>query len=236
MITALIKIFFIAFALQGVPEETVSKAKDDFSKLNKVFFAEKFSVEMEYKLYENHFNTVPVETRSGYYFKSGKNDYSRIMDIETLHTPELTLVAMNEEKLITVSGPASQRMGLSVGPDTLLRFCKQIKFSDNQDTRKYELYFNENSSTEFNKIELSFDIKTYQLNKFIIYYNEREKILENGTLQMIKPKVEIAYKNYNKAKGTPEFSEGKYVTKIGANKYKSTGKYASYKVYNQKIK
>lgn len=234
---AIVKIAFVVGTFFTVPEATLIKAKDDFAKLNKIFQAEKLSVEMEYKLYEEYNDYTPVETRSGIYFKSGKSDYSKIMDIETLHTRELTVVAMNEEKLITVSGPVSERIGLSVGPDTLLRFCKQILITELPDNaRKYELRFDENSSTEFKKIELTFDASTYKLNTFIIYYPAQQKILENGATQTIHPKVEIKYKNYNKTQVMPVFSESKYITKVSANKYKTAGKYSSYKIYNQKIK
>ncbi|MGZ4063561.1 MAG: hypothetical protein ACXVP0_11375 [Bacteroidia bacterium] len=235
-------IYNIALSLAlafGNPYAERSKAKEDFARINKTLQAEKLSVEMVYNYYEQQTAYVPGEVKAGIYYRNGACDYSRILDIETLHTPELTVVADHEDKLITVSGPISARHPLAATTDTLLSFCKEIKSVDMPDNKRlYELVFNPASEMEYEKIQLVFDLKDYRLSRFTFFFKTLEKTNDDGSHSTIHPKMEVLYKNYNKVavSGLPVFKVSNYVAKISENKYRSSGKYSTYKVYNQKFK
>lgn len=222
----------------GIPNETIQRAKQDFAALNKAFSSEKMSVEMIYNFYEYHDSNSPIETKKGVYYKKGNSQYSKIMNTEMLRNDNMTITAQTEDKLLVVSGPMSKTPLISVGPDTLLRICKSIqsfKLPNNQ--IKYELVFPDNTEVEFKKLELVYESGSYKLNKFVMYFKKQDKVNEDGSLQPITPKVEVLYKNYNKTNVDvlPVFNESNYVTKVSKNKYKCSGKYQDYEIYNQKI-
>lgn len=223
----------------GIPSATIRKAKADFENVNKVFTAQKLSVEMIYNFYEQHDSHEPVDSKQGVFYKKGDSDYSKLMDTETLHNSEFTITSQLEDRIMVVSDPISYRNKLSIGVDTLLTFCKNITVTEIEGgNRKYELTFNQGSVSEFKKLEMTFETATYRLKKVSMYFWEQDKVKENGETEKINPKVEITYKNYNKV--NPDnlnvFSGSNYVTKIGSNKYKTAGKYTSYKIYNQKLR
>jgi hypothetical protein len=223
----------------GIPSGTIKKAKEDFAAINKVFTAEKLSVEMVYNFYEQHNEQMPIETKKGVFYKKGTSDYSKLMETETLHTPDLTITNQIEDKIMVVSDPVSSLSKLVVSQDTILSLCKEIGLTDLPDnSRRYELKFAEGSVIEFKKLELIFEPSTYRLRKVTLFFWEQDKIKENGEREKINPKVEIIYKNYNKVNvdAMNVFSASNYVSKTAPNKYKASGKYASYAIYNQKLK
>ncbi len=230
----LLSIFFA-----GPPDASLQKAKEDFTKINKLFKSQNISMMMVYNFYELHDTYTPVETQTGLYYKKGDKDYSKIMNIETLHTPELTVVAENNDKIMLVTGPVSERVPISTDLETLLKFCKEINIREVQgDERIYDLGFDEESEGEFKKIQVVLNTKTNYLTKLVLYYNKIDKMQDNGEATTIYPKVEIVYWNYNKVvvNESKVLSQSTYIQPMGSNKFKCSSAFSNYQMYNQKIK
>lgn len=221
----------------GNPTER-GKAKADFARMNEAFLAERFSVEMHYNYYEEQSAHVPSETKSGIFYRKGNVDYSNIQNIETLHTPEMTVVADHEDRLITISAPAAGRSPLAATVDTLLSFCKDIRFTNLGNGKgKYELLFRQNAEVDYLRLELLFDMHSYYLEQFTFFFRDVEKTDENGKISTIHPKMEVIYSNFNKvALNSRVLNSATYITKTPENKFKGSGTYSAYKVYNQKLK
>lgn len=235
----LILYYFFFFWVEN--PKIVQEAKADFEKVNQTFSVPKFSVQMTYNIYGNLKDVTPSETNAGRYFKNEEVTYSNLSGIESIRTKNMTIAIQNHEKVMVVANAAKKGTDIAMTPDTLLSKCdKIIKTEIAGNIIKYELVFGKKITTEFEKIEVWFNKQNYQLNKIIMFYSEQEVPSEDiaDKTELIHPKMEVVYKNYttNFTADNKLFNESNYVIETSKNKYKGTGKYSNYKVYNQKFK
>lgn len=221
--------------------DATTSAIADFKKMNAVY-AKNFSVTMSYFYYPDHTSTKFMESSGGSYLKIGENSYSNLHNVETMRNTRYTIVADNNENSLVVLDPYNARQqAVTFGIDTLLHLCDKIEMQQDKSGRTYTLHLGSNLSAEFSTIKVVINPASYALTKLVLYYkspvvsgmDSDEELNEQKP-----PRVEVIYKNFNPAPvDNPElFREDRFIKVLLSKKYKGTGKYSNYTVYNQKLK
>ncbi|MBS1636575.1 MAG: hypothetical protein JST26_11720 [Bacteroidetes bacterium] len=221
--------------------DPTSSAIADFKKMNAVY-AKNFSVTMSYFYYPDHTSAKFMESSGGSYLKIGENSYSNLHNVETMRNARYTIVADNNENSLVVLDPYNaKQQAVTFGIDTLLHLCDKIEMQQDKSGRTYTLHLGSNLSAEFSTIKVVINPVNYALTKLVLYYkspvvsgmDSDEELNEQKP-----PRVEVIYKNFNPAPvDNPElFREDRFIKVLQSKKYKGTGKYSNYTVYNQKLK
>jgi len=219
----------------------LEQAKAEFKKANEAFMQDVFSVKMNYHIYKQAADAKPNDIKTGSYYKNGDVSYSLISGIESIRTKTSVIAIQAEEKTLVVSNAAKKDNNISMSPDSLLKFCSQIKRTEpTANLIKYELIFRQDIDLEFEKLEVFINKNGFVLSKIVMYYPRQEVPSQDEADQteMIQPKMEVIYSNYSKIVSLDKsvFAEQSYVQLVAPNKYKGVGKYSGYQIYNQKTK
>jgi hypothetical protein len=222
------------FAFDLSPKE---KAKIDFKKVNDTYLKTNiYSLDILYNVYDNHKNGNLTESKNGIFIKSNSNSYSKLLDIETIVTPEMTIVIDNDEKGVVVADTKKNANIYSPAKlDTLLNYCSMIFATDISSTKRFYTLMFEGEEQEMSRIDLLINLTNYRIEKIVFFYeqelplNTTDYYAENK-----KPRLEILYNSFvdkNKL-GEQIFSKNNYIQKSN-DTYTPLYKYKSYELINQ---
>lgn len=190
--------------------------RSDFEQINQAYAQFKtLQTEVDYVYYPDHVSKTPGETLHAVLSLNGTSYHYRLQDMETLSTPEMTLLADHEEKQIMLdrSQRSVKQMLLGADLDQLLAVCTKIRFSyPSPGIKKYELYA-ELAETE--RIDIYFHTNTFLMQRVVFFYNYTLSEEEGGTGK--KPRLELVYRSQNpKPQYSKDlFSPGRFVQKSG---------------------
>lgn len=211
-------------------ESISQKDSDELVKINKYLEGNKnFSVKLRYELFTNHTSLKAKERYFGFYLKFQNNHYSNLGDNETIISEKHVIQIYNSEKKIFYSNkPKNINHLTTFNLDSL---SKSFKIQSNiviaQNLSKIVLVPFDKNKSEYEKIELFYDSKSYCPQKMSIYFkNNIEFSEELGSNNKSKPRLEINFSEYNSKLGDLNiFAEKNYIVKykkklIGVGKYK----------------
>lgn len=220
-------------------ETPAEKARTDFQKVNSLYASTaSYSLDIQYSVFDNHTGGNLVEQKAGKYIRYQDMSYSKLLDIETIVNPKRTIIVNHEDRFIVIADTKKTELSpLQTDMGNLLGQCSHITVQDVGSTeRHYTLSFSEEESeSEFSKIELVINLTNYSIKKMTLYYNQEMPLTENDYYaKEKKPRLEIVYKTFtpNAAINVNLFSETAYVSEANAV-YKGKGKCAAYEVINQ---
>jgi outer membrane lipoprotein-sorting protein len=222
----------------------ISAAQDieaDLANINKKYEVGSMSMNVKYIAYPDHTASVPVEEESGQVKKKGTKIYYRIGSLESVSTDDYSLIVNHEEKTIFLlpKKKGMEEEGYNFVPANvkkLLSTCENVKFeivSASQNAYNLEC-----SLSEYSKIKIVFNSKTYFLEKmelfsrFALPEEETDGVSEGGK----PPRLEIQYGNIesnpNLADNT--FTYEKFLTEMEGKKgYQLKEEYRGYQFISQ---
>jgi len=220
---------------------TLLRAQDpakDFERVNKAY-EEVNGVEMEvhYNVYETHSAVVSIDSQSGTYKKRGKDYYNSLMGVETLVENGTMITIDNKSKRMVLSPAHELRVADIGGMDMakLLKNYEKIEFVKKDENTKGYIVYTKMENNRLDKFEFYFDVRTYLLEKLVLYYGRSIDLSTDGSGDEKKPRLEIIYSNVkvNPLFTDKEFAISTYVT-IG-KKPSVTPKYKNYQLVQSKI-
>lgn len=213
--------------------------EEDLGKINEQYNLKSLAMDIQYEVYPNHTTLTSIQTETGKVRKEGNKLYYRIGPVETLNTDDYNLVVNHDEKLIALL-PVKQAEKVEVpgfipeNVNKLLATCENVAFEVIGKT--IHAYHLECSLSEYSKISLIFNNKTFLLEKLKLYY--RHSLPEEETdrqAESTEPvRMEITYKNIETK---PDFSDNtfnyeKFVTEDGGV-YRVNEGYSEYRLISQ---
>lgn len=233
-IRLLILVMFIS--VQG----NAQNAKADILRINDAY--SKFhdmSMNITYHVFLNYTAVIPYETEVGFYRQHDNLRYSKLKEIESLQNKDYLIVADNEQKRIVVGNPVKFNPAkiTLLNLDTALATCSSVNYltSENGQTG-YQMTFKANIVSEFDKVELYFNKKTYVVEKIVFFYRQKIKLSSETDAIADRPKLEITFSKFDFQKNTDmdAFSEKKFIEKNNG-KYIASTTYKGYQIIDQKF-
>jgi len=223
----------------AIAETPAEKARVDFQKVNSLYASTaSYSLDIQYTVFDNHTGGNLVEQKSGKYIRHQEMSYSKLLDVETIVNPKRTIVVNHEDRFIVIADTKKTELSpLQTDMGNLLGQCSNIIIRDVGSTeRHYTLSFSEEESeSEFSKIELVINLTNYSIKKMTLYYNQEMPLTENDYYaKEKKPRLEIVYKTFTSLSSVNPvmFAESAYVSETNSV-YKGKGKCSAYEVINQ---
>ena len=189
MYQIIISLFLLIGSLDVVAQQ--SQASQDFERINATYAKlTELKTNVAYVLYPNHAATIPFQQEKASLWISGKNSLYKIGAVETLHTPEYTILIDHDEAQLIVqpTGPGRPDPLTGIELDSLLSYCSELSMQEEANSRTYTLSL---PFGELERIQIRFDRSTYLMEKVILYYRQTEE-MEEG-LPAEKPRLEINY-------------------------------------------
>lgn len=206
----------IAFCTGFGAKAQLNYDRSDFERINKAYAQIKaIRTEVDYVYYPDYSSKTPGETLQALLSLEGPNYYYRLQDVETLRTPEMTLLIDHAERQIVLESTQrnTPEMLLGADLDKLLSICTKIKYAyPAQGIKQYEMYA---PLPETERIDIYFNTATFMMQRVVLFYNYTLSEEEGGTGK--KPRLEMVYRNQNTRPQFAKdfFSPNRFVQKSG---------------------
>jgi hypothetical protein len=210
---------------------SAQNAKEDFSRIEKVYEnAGALNIYANYLLYTGYSSGTLVEQQKSHFHMSGLTTYTRMGDIETVLSPNSTVIVDHSEKTIMLSPPSAKgkikkKYGFNI--DSVLQKYKSVdyaKMSSNE--AAYTLTF---QTGQFESIKMYFNTSSYFLTKVILYYRDA---IDEKPFNGSRPRMEIQYDLTREESAEAEkYSEKKFFI-IVKGKYTLRPEYKKYRFFN----
>lgn len=194
--------------------------------------ASKYSMTLEYVLFETHQSTHPFETQTADIVFFENKFLQKFGPVETYKDDKFSIMTDSEEKTFFIDqnrNPIEENM-LSWNLEETLSYCDHIYSGKYQD--QFRGYFLEVSLPDVEKIEIVFYKRTHFLHKIILYYRVPQKLGEESAI-IDKPRMEMVYKNMNTNpdKNLLNFSWTDFMSRK-EGKYVPLPKYSNYQFHD----
>ena len=205
-------IFSMAILLLIAANGQSQIAKEDFAAINKAYVTNShLSMKVKYELYKNKTVNEVFQVETGEIKRNGNNKNTRIGNMETIENEKYRLIVDHEDKnisllgIITLPGVAVQKEDLYlVNLEKMLAVCSKVEFKEeNNDQNSYRLQL---PMEEYDEIKITYNKKTFFIEKMILYYQEAQNLEERGGLKE-PPRMEISYYDFNM---DPRFTEADF--------------------------
>ncbi len=212
-------------------------AKEDFEKMNKAFDVKALSMKIRYDLYKNKDTKILFQKEVAELKQSGNLKWMKIGKMETLETDKYSLLIDHGAKEISLLGKSLNQQNeknsnpFKMNLDSLLKICEKVEFkNENENQNSYELVF---PNSEYNKVKVVYNKKTFFIEKLIMYYDEKRKLDENKKEEKEAPRMEILCSeiNTNPSFSDTDFTSDKYIEKTVNGKWIAKALYSSYEVH-----
>ena len=224
--------FAFSLSTSAQMDEAVFEAyKQDWEKLSKTYEnISQMSLDISYILYEDYASKNVMEEMDARVLRNGKDQYTRLGNIETITQDDLTLTVDHDDKLMLLAKAVqnSPHIALGLNTELIARYTDKIESGFTNNGHKYYRIWSNHSDAE--KMEIFFDPDNFLLISVAIFYRE---ILEEEDQTMITPTLLLTYgkptslSNTEKAK----IDIGSYLNKT-ANGYKPKTRYNNYTLEN----
>ena len=232
-------LFFIVL-FTGYKSVVGQNAKADILRINDAYSKfSNMSMEITYKVFLNQTTTTPYEIETGSYKQNGNLRYSKLKQIESLQNNNYLVVVDNDVKRIVVGNPVKFNPAkiTLLNLDSALSKCSAVNYiTGNSEQGGYSMVFKSNIVSEFDKVELYFNKKTYIVEKITFFYRQKIRLATEENAVADRPKLEISFSKFNftKNEDVAFFSEKKFIEKSKGS-FVASSSYSDYKVIDQKF-
>lgn len=204
----------------------------DFLKINALYQAQNYQAQMEMRWYASHTAMEPLEVSKGEMRVRGKEYFSRMGDIETLHNQQYTVMAHHGEHLLMIQ-PAVTIPERPTVPDldTALTYCEEVVFSEYDAQHNSYLFYFKKGVTGYEKFMLVFDKTTFQLHKMVFFLPPGAAAMEGMGDEGARYEVIYSAIKINPSFPANAFSERLYL-QLASGKFKPLPAYKSYQFSN----
>ncbi len=223
--------------------------KADLKKMNAQLMSRKVNFSMDYRLFHSANDKEPFENVEMNIYM-----WNEWMKISTKYFESLrstgVYVYINHSQKKLILNPVNNKELIKMfrtyeaffNVDTMLKLYKKVEYKGLRGENKvYDLYFEENQSN-YAKMTIEINSKTYLISKTITYFNKPLDDLSGKALlslnknykkDMRLPRMEIVFSEFSfpKVLKKEEFSISPYVTKNG-KKYQAVPRYSAYEFIN----
>lgn len=215
----------------GYGQTDVQKAKVLIDNLNVSYAKEKsFEFDMIQRLYTFPSDARPKETFSGHIKKSGDQYRSFTLGVLTIQNKEAKLVIDTAAHTMIYTNPTIMDAYSGANLNAMLSLCTRVTVMQSDTNDMLKLEFNTlNSPVE--KMEIT--LRKSRLIKLVLYHLP---VMDEND-QMIKPKTEILFQNFNieESATKADFDLSPYV-RMKNNQIQLTDSYSNYSFNNLFIK
>lgn len=216
-------------------------AKDDFAKINDTYAGFKqLSIKIKYELFQNKQTKAPYQTLFGEFKKDGSKTYSVIGPVESVDNEDYLVIVDNEDKSISLLGKSkgsekikedSKNELYLVNMQKLLSMCTKISFK--QENEQHSSYMLELDDVQYEKIKITFNRKTFLIEKMVFFYNETENLDGKEDGKKEAPRMEVSYYELNQKPllSAAVFTYNKFLEK-SSNDFKCKEPYKGYEINN----
>jgi hypothetical protein len=230
------------FCLIFIKEISVSYSqnfKDDLAKINNAYLTVKeFSMDIDYKVYSDNSFAVPLETQHSFLYKKDDCQYTTWEDNLILVTSDYSILIDTTEREILVS--KSEKF--DAGRLTMLNFDSLSKNKNitvnfekvNAEVAHYKIVFSNRVVSEYDEMDIYFNVKTFFLDKLGLLYRRSIPLKESDPKsKFVKPRLEIQFALMNlHPKFRPNlFSEKRFFKKENG-KLEVSNEYKEYQLIN----
>jgi hypothetical protein len=211
-------------------------ASEDIRKINGTLADGDLTITLAYVVYPDSLSMKPLQSEQGKWIKSDKSQYYALGQIETVRKAgELQVVLDHANKIVTIADapvlPEDENMMAAfMSLDMVLEESIAIRYKNLDKGRaRWDIYPRE---SEFDRIAVVFDKKTYAPEKMILYSAAAETFDQEDGAIAVLPRIEIEFKSMRKNTSVPaELDLSKYVSKRGG-KYELSAAFKEYELNN----
>lgn len=220
-----------SYGQEKVVAEDLEKINARYNELGDI------SMNMEYKVYANWKSEIPIQIEKGELIKKGRIIYSKIGSVESLNTLDYNVVVDHDLKsiaimpVITPEAIENNLSAISGNLSQVLKVCKRIEMVEiNAQQNKCTLVLPD-GSFEYNKLEITYNSKSYLISKLVMYYTEAQNLKGDDDGLKETPRIEISYRNYitNPNYASVALTYERFLSKKGG-KYFCKQKYTGYEL------
>ena len=228
----------MAFILLGSFQIFANEATELIENLNRIYNDESMvSLKITFRVFENHYTTVPFEEAHGTYYKNKVATYSEIMGFTTISTgSEYILVNKEDKQILVTSIPQQKKPSM---PEDWLKSIKSYKSFQNKsiggNKSKCVFFFNASSTVPWEKIEIKYSSSTYIIEEMKMYFSNGSFFEQLTEKKYQKPRIDIVFSEVTTKPKFPKniFNPSSYYTSDNG-KYFPTRVYSGYDIINQK--
>ena len=195
------RILFVLLFVLKLTEGFSQNAKEDFEKINAAFDVERLSMRISYDLYKNKDTKIVFQKESGELKQSRTFKWMKVGQVETIETDTYSLIIDHKGKAISMLGKRlNQKEDKNKNPfkinlDSILKMCEKVEFKKlNDQQNSYDLVF---PLSEYSKIKVVYNSKTFFMEKMILYYNDAQDLEEKKGSPEEAPRLEIVCSDIN---------------------------------------
>jgi hypothetical protein len=212
-------------------------AVEDIRKINlAINQPTKLEVGLSYKVFSDSTTTHAMQTQEGQWIKNGLLQYHSLGATETIRKAgELQVLVDHESKTVVVSNaPVKQSdnpaSAMAESLTEMLATCRSVKYkSMSNGLAAYELH---PYVSEFSKIIVVFEKKTFLLRKMILQQANAVNITEGDLERWILPRIEIEFSSIALGRASEnKLQQSKFVEKKNGV-YALTAPYKDYQLNN----
>lgn len=209
--------------------------KADIEKINKVYARAKYSLELEYRVFEYYSAEAPMQVENGLVKKDGELIYYKLGPVESIQQKDYSVITDHDDKIIALlprEYNATQSRFLPAQLDSLHRLCNRIEYAAlNSTTSSYAFYFD---GSQYELVKLFFHPGNFQISKMELFYKDAVNLTEEEGAPEKTPRMEIIYKQFdtNPSFAAQQFTYHYFLEKTGKD-YKPKANYHDYTVVTQ---
>ncbi len=222
---------FIPLGAQQAVKLTSKEASELVRKINeRILDARHYSCEMSYQIFNTHTDSQALETISGYYRRSGSNEHSMLLGIETIQNEDERVVVDSSGQSIVLVAPVVKPQLIEENLQLALASCNNISLVNGKGQSILRFIPDERSLTNIKSMEIVFDNDKYFIRSISMCYTNTPI---PGFDNITNPKIVIAYSNMSTSHiPHSEFKIDSYLQKKN-NTYKVMDTYKDYTFFNQ---
>lgn len=212
----------------------------DLKKISDVYESmEDIALNLDYKVFEDHFSSIPKETERGLYFRKGKNEFSELLGVTTVQFENEKVFINKDEKIIILTDFVTMRDSSFLGINFFISSLDKIGTLNKKIISKSSSCLSINYGSEkipYKVIEIFYNPKTFLMSKAILYYREKMSMDDSSPKKSgTPPRVEILFTNIDQAriKESDVFNYSNYIVRSGKKLLAGT-KYKGFEIVNQK--
>ncbi len=224
----------------GYAQENELSVNDILTKAQQVFAnTQKYTVEVDYKMFGNYKTTKPLEAFSGVMVKNNASTYLKIHNTTfiTNQKTKTSVKVFNEDKIIEVAKQTTEIVSLdNTSPVNIENFIKLFKYKKVEDKGAHylcTLTTDKITQIPYGRVEIYIQKTDFHITKQVLYFLANVPYKDhNGEQQKGNPRLEVTISNYKDAlsktqEGIAELSQ--YIIKSGGA-YKPSTAYKDFKI------
>jgi hypothetical protein len=236
------KRFVVLYFVFSVFCFNAQNAESDISKANSTLLAtENLYMDIEYKVYANHFTTKPLEVSYGVLKQNKNNIYRTISNVQSLLNDKVNISVDTADRVVIVGDPVDMTKqkndAMRMDVKAMMSKCSKIGSQEiSKNVVVYHLEYGDDVESEIDRCDIYIDRNLSLVTKLILYYSD-EFEMDDEAIDSKKesPRLEITYKNIDmepKFKAS-DFDEDRFISRSGG-KIKPSEHFKGYRLIDNR--